>query len=628
MYEILDKINFPEDVKKLSESEVLQLNEEIRRFLVENVTKTGGHLASNLGVVELTVALHRVFNCPQDKIIFDVGHQSYVHKILTGRKDRFDTLRKAEGLSGFTKMSESIYDSFGAGHSSTSISAALGYAHASRLQNKDNYSIAVIGDGAFTGGLAFEALNNCRPDLKLIVILNENEMSISKNVGNLSDYISRLRSTRKYFRAKLIISKLFLKIPLLGGVLFKFAKKIKKMLKGAIYNLNIFENYGFDLLGPIDGNDYCSVEMILKEAKEKKKSVLVHIRTRKGCGYDNAVKHPEKYHVINPYRSGSPGKSNFSDEFGKYLCKVAEKDEKICAITASMPIGTGLVPFNEKYPERFFDVGIAEGHAMTFFAGLRAAGMKPVFAVYSTFLQRAYDNIIHDVSLQNLGGLITVDRAGFADGDGKTHHGIYDVAFLSEINNITLFSPIGYRSLENMVSYCLSNDGLFAIRYPKGRENEKILHLFYKNESDYCNFDIKKAYDDSGIFNTDILIITYGRIVSQAADAAEKLNGKGIKTGIILLETLKPADRQAKLINESIGNVKKIIFLEEGIYNGGAGMIFKDKLLRMGKIGCENFDIMAIDGEIPEQGELEYLYKKCGISADDILNNVGDAKCE
>lgn len=613
---MLERINSPQDLKSLSEKEILQLNDEIREFLISNVTKTGGHLASNLGVVELTVALHRVFDTPHDRIIFDVGHQSYVHKLLTGRREAFDTLRRENGLSGFTKRQESEYDAFGAGHSSTAISAALGFSEADRLCGRENFTIAVVGDGAFTGGMVYEALNNCENDTRLIIILNENEMSISHNVGNLSKHISKIRSTKGYLSFKKNLSRALLAIPYIGKPLQRFMAFLKLKLKGMVYNLNMFENMGLKYLGPIDGNDYYSVETLLSEAKRKKENVLLHIKTVKGLGYDKAEKHPEKYHGIGPVCKTEQKESNgtFSSHAGEILCKKAREDEKICAITAAMACGTGIECFEKEFPSRYFDVGIAEAHAVTFMAGLSAGGMKPVFAVYSTFLQRAYDNLIHDMVLQNLSGLVLVDRAGFATEDGATHHGLYDVAFLSQMKGVTIFEPISFETFEKMTDYSLKNEGLFVVRYPKGSENSDIVSKFDKDGSDEFGI-LKYGFSDK----TENVIISYGRISSEALFVAENSHN----TAVIVLQTLSPLDMQIERIGNLVRGAKKIAFLEEGVKNGGVAMILREKIMDAGYATAENTKVFAIDCEMPEQGELISLYKKCGISRYDIAKYFG-----
>ena len=411
LYPYLSRVNTPDDLKTLSQDELTALSAEIRDFLVKRVSINGGHLASNLGVVELTLAIHRVFSTPKDHLIFDVGHQSYVHKLLTGRRDRFETLRRGGGLSGFPKRSESEHDCFGAGHSSTSLSAALGFAESDRLAGSDAYTVCVFGDGAYTGGMIHEALNNCSRKLRLIIIINENEMSISKNIGRFARNLSRLRSSRGYFRTKSATATLLGKIPLLGRPLVNLIRNIKIAFKNMLYGSNYFENLGLYYLGPIDGNDEAAVERLLQEAKTTKQSCIIHVKTKKGKGYAPAETYPDLFHGVSPSKSTVPEGNSFSQEMGETLCKMAEENPKICAITAAMADGTGLTGFAEAYPNRFFDVGIAEEHAVTFAAGMAANGYRPVAAIYSTFLQRAYDNILHDVALQRLPVVFAVDSA-------------------------------------------------------------------------------------------------------------------------------------------------------------------------------------------------------------------------
>lgn len=624
MYEILDKVNSPEDLKKLDEKEIIHLNKDIRDFLIDNVTKTGGHLASNLGAVELSVALHRVFDTPKDRIIFDVGHQSYVHKILTGRKGGFCKLRHEDGLSGFTKRTESEYDCFGAGHSSTAISAALGFAEADRLRGRDNYTIAVVGDGAFTGGMVYEALNNCSRDLRLIIVLNENEMSISKNVGNLSKHISKLRSTRGYHRFKRSLSRTFDVIPLVGKPLKRATSYVKSKLKAAVYNLNFFENMGLKYMGPIDGNDYYSVEYTLEQAKLRKQSVLVHVKTVKGCGYDKAVLDPEQYHGISGCDSVKSSNGSFSVNMGKNLCELAKENDKICAITAAMCGGTGLECFEKNFPDRLFDVGIAEAHAVTFFAGLSAAGMKPVFAVYSTFLQRAYDNILHDVALQKLGGVILIDRAGFAPEDGATHHGIYDTAFLSQVEGLTLYEPVSYKAFYNMMKEATDSEGLYAIRYPKGGENTDVIEAFGADNGETSFDPLMCGIDKNGKLPSNV-IVTYGRIASEALKAREILSSKGIDVGIVLLQTLKPLETQADIIISAMSSSEgKVVFLEEGVLQGGVSMLLHCIMCEKGALDNKKCKLLALRGEIPEQAPISHIYEKCGISHKDIVSFIAE----
>lgn len=615
-YKILDKINSPSDIKSLSNEEMLLLASEIRHFLIENVTENGGHLASNLGVVELTLAIHKIFDSPNDKIIFDVGHQSYVHKILTGRRDGFSSLRKPGGLSGFTKRSESEHDPFGTGHSSTAISAALGFAHANKLAGKDNYTIAIVGDGAFTGGMVYEALNNCSPDLKLIIILNENEMSISKNIGGFARYIAKIRSSKKYYKAKNKTRKIISAIPFIGKSLFNLMKNIKQRCKNFLFSSNFFEEIGLYYLGPVDGNDFARMERLLNEAKESKVASIIHVKTEKGKGYLPAEKHPSKYHSVLP--KCTEACKNFSAAFGELIVEKARADRRICAITAAMSQGTGLSKFKYEFPDRFFDVGIAEEHALTFAAGLSAAGLKPVFAVYSTFLQRSYDNILHDAALQSLPVTVCVDRAGLAVSDGPTHHGIFDVAFLSNIPNIKIYCPIDFEALDLALTESLESkrESCF-IRYPNSCESKKAKLLKKAGTSAF----IRLSYDD--IDSLDCIIITYGNIFEEAAAAAGELEKENIKAGIILLEKLKPYDETANdflpYIFEKDG---KIIFLEEGIKAGGAGMMFYETLRCHPKMQNKEYKILAIDDNFAIQTKDEPIYKTCGISAEDIIKAI------
>lgn len=615
-YSILDKINSNADVRALPREEVEGLCADLREFLVDNVTKTGGHLASNLGVVELTTAIHRVFDLPNDRVIFDVGHQSYVHKILSDRKDRFDTLRKPGGISGFEKLGESEYDCFGTGHASTSISAALGYAEADRINGNNNFTIAVLGDGAFTGGMIHEAINNCHKKLRLIVILNENEMSISRNIGRFAKQIAKTRSSKRYIRLKHRTSDFLPKIPLIGKPLFNCMRRMKTAAKYAIYGTSYFEGFGLKYLGPIDGNDYNSVENLLQAAKDVGGCVIMHIRTKKGKGYEPAEENPSSYHYV-----GSNYKGNFSEHFGNTLTELAKKDEKVCAITAAMQDGVGLVPFAKEFPERFFDVGIAEEHAVTFAAGLAAAGMKPYAAIYSSFLQRSYDSIIHDVALQKLPVRFIIDRASLADGDGPTHHGIMDVSFLSAVPNICLFAPATFESLDRFLSASLETSLPLAIRYPNMKNSDAIREVFFKDGD--TDTVAHRDFDEAD--NNKVVIITYGRIVSEAMAAAEKLRAQGIACGIILLETLKPydivADRVAKWLPSS---PCAVIFLEEGIKNGGAGMLTFDKLSQRhpSVMANKKTHIQAIDDNFVLRTQEESIFRTAKIGANDVLRTA------
>ena len=587
------------------------LCEEIRGFLLETVPMTGGHLASNLGVVELTVALHRVFDTPHDRVIFDVGHQSYVHKLLTGRRAEFATLRRPGGLSGFTRRAESEYDPFGAGHSSTSLSAALGFARADKLAGRSSFTVAVVGDGAYTGGMIHEALNNCAPDLPLIIVLNENEMSISRNIGGFARYIAGIRNSGNYRRAKRLTTSVLPHIPLIGKPTFRLLRAIKQAIKNRLYSSNYFEELGLYYLGPADGNHYAETEFLLREAKAKRESVILHLTTKKGKGYSPAEEHPSEYHSVY---TGTPGGERMPAAAGRTLLALAAEDPSVVAVTAAMREGTGLSPFFETYPERAFDVGIAEQHALTFAAGLAAAGQKPYVAVYSTFLQRAYDNLLHDVALQSLPVRILVDRAGLAPGDGPTHHGIFDVAFLSHIPGMRLMAPATRGSLEAMLRDSLTAEGPLAIRYENRPDDPAITAAFYP-EGDFSTYGDRPDYT-SPLATRDGIILTYGAVAAEALRAKERLAAEGVSVGVILLECLKPYDALAAHLLPYVAGAPRVLFLEEGIRDGGAGMLLLDRLRALGlDATCR---ILAIDDHFADPESVAPLRKYCHISADDV----------
>jgi len=616
----LNNIHSPNDLKSIPAEEMPILAQEIRDELVRIVSATGGHLASNLGIVETTMAIHRVFNTPHDHVIFDVGHQSYVHKMLTGRYDRMDTLRQAGGLCGFTNRNESEHDCFGAGHSSTSLSSALGFAISDKLNSSDAYTIAIVGDGAYTGGMIHEALNNCLKDLNLIIILNENEMSISKNIGRFATNLSKLRTKSSYFKTKKLTGNFIKKIPLIGKYLFVAIRGIKKFIKNALYGSNYFESMGLTYLGPIDGNDYDKVENLLREAKKLGESVVVHLKTKKGKGFAPAEEAPDFYHGMTPQSVTKSEKDNFSNHMGKWLTDKALTDEKICAITAAMCDGTGLKSFRENIPQRFFDVGIAEEHALTFAAGLSANKMKPFVALYSTFLQRGYDNIIHDIALQDLPVIICIDRAGLNSSDGATHHGIFDVAFLSHIPNMRIYTPITLNALSAALQDAYVSDSPCAIRYPNGTEDQDVVEEFYREQ---CaeNIGIKYNYKDSD--NCKIIIITHGKIITEALAASKKLNQEGIQTGIILLELLKPYDIVAKKIADILPKNSNVIFLEEEIRAGGMGVNLSDALIRMGVLKSDNIRIMATDDSfIATRAKGQSIYDAAGFDKEHIYKTA------
>ncbi len=617
-YKYLHKINSPSDLKALPKRAMRPLAGEIRDFLCRKVSKTGGHLASNLGVVEIGMAIHRIFDSPHDHIIWDVGHQSYVHKLLTGRRDRFDTLRQPGGLSGFTKREESEHDPFGAGHSSTSVSAALGFAEADRLAGNDNYTIAVLGDGAFTGGMVHEALNNCHENLRLIIILNENEMSISKNIGSFAHYIARIRSKEKYSQTKNVAREMTQSIPVIGNELYGIMRDAKKAVKDILYSSNYFENMGLFYLGPADGNDYEQVESLLRIAKSSARCTVIHLKTKKGCGFVPAEKNPGKYHSVSPKKSPE---ATFSSTMGEMLARMADGNDKICAITAAMKDGTGLAQFAKKHPERFFDVGIAEEHALTFAAGLSASGMKPYFAVYSSFLQRGYDNLIHDIALQSLPVTLCIDRAGLAASDGPTHNGIFDVAFLAQIPSFGIFAPATYSSLRRAMRVSCESGVPCAIRYENGSESEKIKQAFYPNGDDFT-----WVHADGDLSDKDCVIITYGKIAQEALKAKELLGDDGISCGVILLERLSPWDMIAKQIVGMLPDKEcAVVFLEEGIYNGGAAMTLKDRMYlpeHQYKMHNKKVAIRAIEDPFAPSREKESVYRTHRISCDDVVSTV------
>ncbi len=613
-YKYLGKINSPSDLKSYDESEMPVLCDEIRDYLIKRVSENGGHLASNLGAVELSVAIHRNFNCPHDHIIFDVGHQSYIHKLLTGRYNRFDTLRQSGGLSGFTKRCESEYDCFGAGHSSTSLSAGLGFAEADMLSGSDAYTVVVLGDGAFTGGMVHEALNNCKKGLKLIIILNENEMSISKNIGRFARSMAKLRRKTGYFNAKRFTGKVVRRIPLLGRPLFSIMRRTKKYIKNALYGSNYFEDLGLYYLGPADGNNYADIDALIKEAKKAEESVIIHVKTKKGKGYIPAETSPGAYHGVRPARA-EESETSFSQEFGKIICDMGHNDERICAITAAMSSGTGLDGFSVAYPDRFFDVGIAEEHAVTFAAGLSANGYKPICAIYSTFLQRSYDQIIHDAALQKLPMVIAIDRAGLNAADGATHHGIFDVAFLSHIPGVEIYTPVTYEGLSVSLKQAMESDNVSAVRYPSGSQQQILVDTFYKN-GDFDKITVRTDVDGQA----DLLYITHGRIASECLKAKEILDSDGVSSKVALCEYISPYDKLAtevlKIIKET--SPKAIVFVEEEIRAGGFGMMLAENLRTLGGLDSVKYHIAASD-DFVIQTQNEHIYKSAKIDAESLV---------
>ena len=612
---ILDNVNYPEDIKKLNLNELQSLADEIRSFLITSISKTGGHLASNLGIVELTIALDRAFNMPCDKIIWDVGHQAYVHKILTGRKNRFSTLRKFGGLSGFPKPVESKYDMFAAGHSSTSLSAALGMAAARDIKGEKYNVIAVIGDGALTGGMALEALNDIgASNTNIIVILNDNDMSIAKNVGSISSYLSKIRTDPAYLNLKIDIENILKKIPAVGSSLYKSMEKVKESMKYLLVQGMVFEELGYTYLGPINGHNIQKLTEVFERCKKIKGPVLIHVVTKKGKGYSYAEKNPDLYHGVGPFDISTgeiigSNKITYSQVFGEEIINEAKENDKIVAITAAMPDGTGLKNFSKIFPKRFFDVGIAEQHAVTFAAGLASNGLKPVFAVYSTFLQRAYDQVIHDVCLQNLPVLFAIDRAGIVGEDGETHQGVFDISYLHSIPNITILSPKDIKEFGMMLKWCFKYDAPCAIRYPKGSDEE-------------INFEI---YDKINKGQWEILnegktaaILAVGKTVQFACMANNKLKQKGINCDVVNCRFIKPID---EVMLDNIMKKHDIIFtVEDNYMSGGFGSIVLEYAASKKYKG--NIVVTGYPDEFIQHGSRDILYKKYGIDTDGLIDTI------
>ena len=599
MDNLLNSINSPEDLKKYSISDLYRLCGEIRKTIIKTVSHNGGHLASNLGVVELTVALHRVFYSQEDKIVWDVGHQSYTHKILTGRRDAISTIRTKDGLSGFPNRFESNYDCFTSGHSSTSISAALGIANAKALSGEPGHTIAVIGDGALTGGLAYEGLNNAgRFKKNFIVILNDNTMSISRNVGSMARYLAHIRTKPRYFKVKGNVENAVDKFPLVGKHIHHVLSKSKSVLKQILYNSTIFDDMGFYYYGPFDGHDLEKMIDVFENVKNIDHPVLIHVLTCKGKGYKFAEQNPGVFHGISKFdiktgKSLSTGE-NFSSVFGSNLCNLASSDKRICAITAAMQMGTGLTQFAKMFPNRFFDTGIAEEHAVTFAGGLAAGGMLPICTIYSTFLQRGYDQIIHDAAIQMVKVTLAIDRAGIVGEDGETHQGIFDVAFLNTIPNITVYAPSYYDELCADFNDAIYNcKGVSAVRYPRGKQLFKPFNF----ESKYSYYDI---YGDS---NAEICIVTYGRLFSFACKALSKLGDLGIRVKILKLNRIKPIDEDAVKIAL---NTENVFFFEEGIQLGGIGEHFGYLLLKNNFRG--KYFLRGITNFVPHATMLQSLH--------------------
>ena len=610
---ILNRINGPSDVKKLDDGEIEALCTEIRKTLVDTVASTGGHLASNLGTVELTVALHKSFNSPDDKIVWDVGHQAYAHKLITGRYSAFSTLRTENGISGFVRPDESEHDSFYEGHAGVSVSQAAGIAAANAAKGSKNFAVAVIGDGSFGNGMVYEALNHAgSTKSRLIVILNDNEMSISENVGAMARYLAAFRAKPEYYRFKAGTEKTLRKIPLVGKPLSNGILKIKQNLKNIIYPSSFFEDLGFRYIGPIDGHNIGKLCEAMDSAKMIAAPVVIHINTLKGRGYDFAETSPEKFHGISKFdvNTGEPLSSggSYSSHFGETLCAFASKDKRICAITAAMALGTGLEKFSKTYADRFYDVGIAEEHAVTFASGLSAGGMIPVFAVYSTFLQRCADQIIHDGALQRRKAVIAVDRAGFVGEDGETHQGLFDVSIVQGVPNTTVYSPATYNELSKALYNAFYKDeNLVVVRYPRGS---------MPDVGDFGNTS-GADYEIIGNADAEIAIVTYGRLYFNAVKAIHLLAEKGINVKIIKLHKIKPLPQGA--VDEAM-NCKKLFFFEEGMRAGGTGECFASRLLESGYFG--SWSLTAVDGEFVTHASIAGLMEKYSFSGEKMAEKI------
>lgn len=616
MLKTLSKVKDSSQIKEMDLPELRELAKDVRKFLIQSISHTGGHLSSNLGVVELTIALHYVFDSPKDKLVWDVGHQAYVHKLLTGRRKGFKNLRKTDGMSGFPKRGESAHDVFETGHSSTSISAALGLAAARDLKGEDNHVIAIIGDGALTGGMAFEALNNAgKGNHNLIVILNDNEMSISENVGGLCQYLSKLRSNKEYLQAKEDVEEMLQHVPVVGGSLVHTVKRTKEGVKSFLMQSTLFEQMGLTYLGPIDGHKMDDVIQILENAKSMRGPVLIHVKTQKGKGYRMAELNPTAYHGVAPFdvKEGIVAKpktvQTFSDAFGKAMVAIGDEYPEIVGITAAMPEGTGLVEFSKVYPKRFFDVGIAEQHGVTFAAGLATEGFRPVVAIYSSFLQRAYDQILHDVALQNLPVIFCIDRAGIVGEDGSTHQGIFDIAYLAHIPNMTLLSPKVPEEIESALRYALTISGPVAIRYPRGSA--------WVEESYRCD------YKNVGLHlleeGEDAVLLTTGRMVETALEVRKALKEQGITISVVEAPCIYPLDEKGLM--ELAGNYEMIFTLEDHVVTDGFGALIKQYLADKQEV-VNMIHSFGYKTGIVEHGDVKTILKREGLDVDSIIDSI------
>ena len=613
---ILERIKGAEDLKKLSPDEIGILAQEVRSFLIEKISHTGGHLASNLGVVELTIAIFLSFHLPEDKIIWDVGHQSYTHKILSGRMEEFDELRQFGGLSGFPKRKESPYDSFDTGHSSTSISAGLGIAQARDILGKDYKVAAIIGDGALTGGMAYEALNNAaRMKKNFIIILNDNKMSISENVGGMSKYLNGLRTGSGYNDLKKNVADALERLPVLGAPIIDKIKRTKNSIKQLFIPGMLFENMGITYLGPVDGHNVQALCKVLKEAQKLDHSVLVHVLTRKGKGYGPAEKYPSRFHGVDPFdiATGKPLKEkqypSYTQVFSRKICQLAREHKELVAVTAAMPDGTGLSAFAKEFPDRFFDVGIAEAHAVTSAAGMAAAGLKPVVAVYSSFLQRAYDQILHDVCIQNLPVILAVDRAGLVGSDGETHQGIFDYSYLTSIPNMSVMAPKNLWELRAMLEFAVDYNGPIAIRYPRGQA--------YRGLKEFMN-PIVYGQGEMLFEEQDIALLAVGSMVSTAEHIRDKLKARGFQCSLANGRFVKPFD--ARLVDRLAHGHTRIVTLEENVLQGGYGLAVTAYIhRRYPQIRVMN---VALPDAYVEHGNVSVLRAELGIDSDSIIRRL------
>ena len=639
---MLEQINSPNDLKNLTLKQKEELAQEIRNYILEIVSENGGHLSSNLGVVELTIALHSVFNVPEDKIVWDVGHQTYVHKILTGRREELKNIRKLNGIAGFPKTKESETDCFNTGHSSTSVSAALGMARARDLQGKNNACIAVIGDGALTGGMALEALNDAGfSKTNITVILNDNEMSISKNIGGMNQFLDKLRTKKLYTRTNKLIKNRLNSIPVIGTKMVRIIQRVKRAFKQLLVHGMFFEDIGFTYLGPVDGHNIEKLESILRLSNQIEGPKIIHVLTKKGKGYTIAEKNPDRFHATSPFNieTGEPKKQkqdDYSKIFGKKLVELAKNNEKIVAITASMKDGTGLRTFQKEFPKRFFDIGIAEQHAITMAAGMAKEGMIPVVPIYSSFYQRAYDQVIHDVAMQNLHVIMCVDRAGVVGADGETHQGTLDMAFFRLVPNLVIMAPKDFKELEDMLEYAVKLNKPIIIRYPRGGEDKNT--KFEKHDKiKLGKAEILKRIDENLKFKNQIIenqtkngqmekiknkpklsIIAIGKMVSRAMNIAEKIQDK-IDVEVINARFLKPFDNQT--IIKCIQKTKNVVTIEDGTIINGLGTTVKE-LISDNKLEGIKIECFAYPDEFIKHGKVEELEEIYGLDENSIINKI------